>query len=338
MTIQENVSLKDLNTFHIDVVADYFVRIESVEELLEAIDFAKEKAVPFMILGGGSNVLFSDQYKGVIIKNDIQFYEETDLGNGSVLVKSGAGNNWHQFVLQTLENGWYGLENLSLIPGTVGASPIQNIGAYGVEVKDVFHSLKALNIETRELEIFKKQDCNFDYRYSVFKGPKKGAYIIIDVTFVLSSTPNIKTEYGTIQAELNKKEITNPTPKDVSDAVIAIRSSKLPDPNEIGNAGSFFKNPVIKRIDFEKIRSEHPKIVFYDVDETHVKVPAGWLIDQAGWKGKTFGEIGVHRNQALVLVNYGKGKGEEIKALALNIQKDIKEKYQIDISPEVNFI
>ncbi len=338
MTIQEDVSLKEFNTFHISAKAKFFTEIETTEELIEAIQFSKEKGIPFMILGGGSNVLFTKDYEGLMIRNSILDYDEVDYGTKEALITSGAGENWHQFVLNSLENGWYGLENLSLIPGTVGAAPIQNIGAYGVEVKDVFHSLKALNIETLEIETFKREDCNFGYRYSIFKGPKKDKYVILAVSFLLSSVPNIKTEYGTIQAELNKNEISNPTPKDVSDAVIAIRKSKLPDPNEIGNAGSFFKNPVIKRTSFEKIRADHPKIVFYDVDEEHVKVPAGWLIDQAGWKGKTIGNIGVHRNQALVLVNYGEGDGEAIKALALEIQKDIKEKYQIDISPEVNFI
>lgn len=255
-----------------------------------------------------------------------------------VLVSSGAGEVWHDFVLYTLDNGWYGLENLSLIPGSVGASPIQNIGAYGVELKDHLEYLEALNKETLQLETFTKEDCHFGYRESIFKGALKGKYIITRVIYRLSKNGKINSSYGAISQQLETMGITDPTPKDISNAVIAIRRSKLPDPKEIGNSGSFFKNPIVPNDLFEILQKDYDDIPSYPVDETQVKIPAGWLIEKAGWKGKRFGSHGVHPHQALVLVNYGGATGEEIYALSSDIISSIEKKFGITLEREVNII
>jgi UDP-N-acetylmuramate dehydrogenase len=255
-----------------------------------------------------------------------------------IYVKALGGEVWHEFVLHCISNEWAGIENLSLIPGKIGASPMQNIGAYGVELKDVFYELEAWNIEKEQIEVFDKNQCQFAYRESIFKNSYKNKYIILSVTFKLSKTPNVNVSYGAIEEVLKTMEVANPGIKEVSDAVIAIRSSKLPNPAEIGNAGSFFKNPVIENYRVEELKKTYPKMPSYPVDENLTKIPAGWLIDQAGWKGKTYGEYGVHKNQALVLVNYGGASGNNIKNLAAEIQQDILDKYGIVINPEVHFI
>jgi UDP-N-acetylmuramate dehydrogenase len=254
----------------------------------------------------------------------------------SVYVRAGGGENWHDFVLWTIQNGWGGLENLSLIPGTVGAAPIQNIGAYGVELRDVFHQLKALDLQTGKLKTFRHKDCQFGYRDSIFKRELRGRYFITEVTFKLSLFPKLNISYGAIRQELAAKNITNPGIRDVSNAVIAIRSSKLPDPAKIGNSGSFFKNPEFSNRVFTKIQKLYPDMPFYPVSEERTKIPAGWLIEQCGWKGKRVGETGCHKDQALVLVNYGKASGLEVWQHAVRVMESVKERFGISLEPEVN--
>ncbi|MCB0495223.1 MAG: UDP-N-acetylmuramate dehydrogenase [Cyclobacteriaceae bacterium] len=337
MTIQEHVSLQPYNTFGIDANARYFVEIRTEEELVALCkgDFLKDKNL--LILGGGSNMLFTQDFDGIVIKNSIQGFDTKHAGE-TIYVTAGAGMVWHELVLKTLENGINGLENLSLIPGTVGAAPVQNIGAYGVELKDLFFELKAIEIDSGEVKTFLHEECAFDYRYSVFKGPLKGKYIISSVTLKLHTSIEVNTSYGAINSTLNEWNIANPTPKEVSDAVIHIRQSKLPDPAKVGNAGSFFKNPVITKKQYDLLKSEFETIPGYPQPNNRVKVPAAWLIDQNGWKGKTLGNIGVNPKQPLVLVNYGGGKGAELKELAYSILDSVKERFGIELEPEVNII
>lgn len=335
--MKTNVSLKPYNTFGIDVQAKFFTEIKHVAD----IDVLRKQAVfnqPKLILSGGSNILFTKHFDGLVIKNSIKgmgIIKETET---DIFVKVNAGENWHDFVLVCVENNWGGVENLSLIPGQVGTSPMQNIGAYGVEIKDVFHSLEAYHIKNAQIDTFTHSQCEFGYRESVFKKALKGEYIITSVIFKLSKKPNVNVSYGAIEAVLEERKITSPSIKDVSDAVISIRESKLPNPKEIGNAGSFFKNPVIAKTHFETLQKEYTNIVSYPISETEVKVPAGWLIENAGWKGKTFGNYGVHKNQALVLVNYKDAKGNDIYKLAQDIQADIFGKFEIDLEMEVNVL
>lgn len=339
MSIHTNYSLKNLNTFGIDAKANFFVNIKTEDDLKNLLALDEYKKEKKLILGSGSNILFTKDFDGLIIKleNKVISLEKED--NEFVYIKADAGVIWHDFVDFCLINNYGGVENLSLIPGTVGASPVQNIGAYGVELKDVFDSLSAINIETQEKKIFYKDDCNFNYRSSIFKNKLKNQYIITSVTFKLSKNPQINTSYGDINKflqETGKKEFTI---KDVSQAVCSIRASKLPDPKLIGNAGSFFKNPEIDFSLFEKIKQTFPLIPFYKVlDPQKVKIPAGWLIEQCGWKGKTFDNYGVHKNQALVLVNYGNAVGNDIYLLSEEIKKSIFDKFNINLETEVNII
>lgn len=337
MNIQENISLKTFTTFGIDKKAKFFIVVGTVEELKAALTKAKEMQLPALILGGGSNMLLTQDFEGLVIKLEIQGIHLIQEKEDQLLVEVGAGEVWHDLVLHCIEKDWAGLENLSLIPGTVGASPMQNIGAYGVEIKDVFHSLTALHRETLVLETFDAVACKFGYRESVFKNELKNQYVITSVTFALSKTPHFRLDYGAIQDVLLENGVQQPTLKAVSDAVIQIRESKLPNPKDIGNAGSFFKNPSIPSAQFETLKVVHPGLPGYPSTEG-VKVPAGWLIEQAGWKGKRIGEVGVHAKQALVLVNYGAGTGEEIKSLSQQIQAAVLEKFGINLHPEVNFI
>ena len=337
MKIQENLSLKPFNTFGIDKKAQFFTIASSIEEVKDALEWAKQRKLPVFILGGGSNILLTQDVAGLVIKIDLQGIKVISEVDNQVLVEVGAGVVWHDWVLYSLERNWAGIENLSLIPGTVGASPMQNIGAYGVEIKDVFHSLKALNRNTLELETFDAPACNFGYRESVFKHESKDKYIITSVCFRLSKNPEFHVGYGAIQDVLKEKGVENLSIQAVSNAVIEIRQSKLPDPKELGNAGSFFKNPTIPASQFEKLQNSFPTIPGYEVAEG-IKVPAGWLIEQAGWKGKRVGEVGVHAKQALVLVNYGKGTGEEIKSLSEQVRASVRVQFGIELSPEVNFI
>ncbi|MDG5492789.1 UDP-N-acetylmuramate dehydrogenase [Psychroserpens sp. SPM9] len=337
MQIQQNISLKPFNTFGIDAKAKQFVSATSVADL-KAI-YASEAFPKKFILGGGSNMLLTQDIDALVVHVNIKGKHILSQTDANVLVECQAGENWHEFVLWTLNNDFGGLENLSLIPGNVGTSPIQNIGAYGVELKDSFHSCKALNLETLEIEDFTKEDCEFGYRNSIFKHQAKGKYIITSVVFKLTTKHHsLHTNYGAIATELEHMNVTNPTIKDISKAVIAIRESKLPNPKEIGNSGSFFKNPVISKQDFLKLQDQFPEVPHYVVSESEIKVPAGWLIDHAGFKGKTFGNYGVHKKQALVLVNYGGAKGAEILKLSQLIQSTIARIFNINIEAEVNII
>jgi UDP-N-acetylmuramate dehydrogenase len=334
--IKENISLKPFNTFGFDVQASYFCEVETVEELKTVLK--NNTIAPVLFLGGGSNILLLKDFPGLVIKLNIKGIQVETEDADTVTVSAGAGEIWHELVMYTIHQGWGGLENMSLIPGTVGAAPMQNIGAYGVEVKDSFVTLKALNRSTLEIETFTPEQCQFGYRESFFKHEGKDRYVILSVSFKLHKSPEVNTTYGAIRDVLTEMGIHQPTVKDVSFAVIQIRRSKLPDPAEIGNSGSFFKNPEIPKKQYEEIHTSYPDMPAYPVSDDTVKVPAGWLIEKAGWKGQRFGAVGVHARQALVLVHYGGGKGEEIKSLAERIQSSVADKFGIRILPEVNFI
>lgn len=336
--IQRNYSLKPYNTFGIDAQCSYFVSVENVDELKEVLRSETAKSNELLILGGGSNLLLTQDIDALVIKINIKGIKIEKETEENVWLSAFAGENWHEFVLKTLEMNCYGLENLSLIPGCVGASPMQNIGAYGVEIKDYFHQLEALNLETLEIETFDNASCEFGYRESIFKRKYKSKYIITKVVFKLNKTHHTNTSYGAIEQELSKMGVNAPTPKDVSNAVISIRKSKLPDPKDIGNSGSFFKNPVISKLMYQKIKNQFPDVVSYPIDEQNYKLAAGWLIDNAGWKGKTIGNYGVHKLQALVLVNYGGATGKEIYDLSEAIILSIQEKYGVTLEREVNIL
>ncbi|AFL85251.1 UDP-N-acetylmuramate dehydrogenase [Belliella baltica DSM 15883] len=337
MNIQENISLKPFNTFGIDKKAKFFIQATTEKDILQALDKAKELNLPLIVLGGGSNILLTKDLEAVVLKIEIKGIQITKETDEEVFIEVGAGENWHEFVLYCIEKNLAGVENLSLIPGTVGASPMQNIGAYGIEIKEVFQSLKAIHRTTGKEEIFHWEDCQFGYRESIFKNDLKDQYIITRVEFRLKKKPVYHTEYGAIAQTLEEMKVTNLSIKSISDAVIKIRQSKLPDPKVIGNAGSFFKNPTVEPQMFEKIKSENPTVPGFPNDEG-IKIPAAWLIEQAGWKGKTFGNIGVHKLQPLVLVNYGNGDGQEIAELSRKIQASIEEKFGISLLTEVNFL
>ncbi len=335
--ILENFNLKEYNTFGLNAKAKFFAQFSSVEELVELLDRVGQDK--FMILGGGSNILLINDFDGWVLLNRIEGREITYLEDEKVLVSLGGGENWHECVLWALENNFSGLENLSLIPGCVGASPIQNIGAYGVELKDIFVSLEALNFETREVEVFNLESCDFGYRDSFFKKEGKGKYAILRVQLMLSKNfSHVNVSYGAIQNILNKKNIVEPNAKDVSDAVIAIRQSKLPDPKKLGNAGSFFKNPVVEEVLFNQIREEYPEIPHYPSGNNFVKIPAGWLIEKAGMKGVVYGNTGSHKDQALVIVNYGEASGEEIWGHAERVIDAVSEQFGIELQAEVNIV
>ncbi|MEM9671606.1 MAG: UDP-N-acetylmuramate dehydrogenase [Bacteroidota bacterium] len=342
MKVASRVSLKAYNTFGINSTAQYFAEVSSVAELQELLGDEQWQRTPKLILGGGSNLLFTSHFNGLVIKIGIGGIEVVEENHQEVWIKVGAGENWHQLVIYCIERVWGGIENLSLIPGTVGAAPMQNIGAYGVEIKDVFESLEAVEISSGNVRSFSTEDCKFGYRESVFKNIYKGQFIITSVVFRLNKQPLLNTSYGAIKEvlveRLGKDNLNSASIRDVSDAVIHIRQSKLPDPAEIGNAGSFFKNPVVPASKFEALKQEYRNVPGYPVSETEVKVPAGWLIEQAGWKGKRFGEVGVHDRQALVLVNHGGATGEAVKKLAYDIQQSVQEKFGILIQPEVNMV
>ena len=336
--ILKNASLKPFNTFGLESNATYFTTISSIKELKELTKDIHFEKYPSLILGGGSNLLLTQNFEGLVIKNEIRGIEVVKETADHVWLKVGGGEVWHDFVLYCAEQGYGGIENLSLIPGTVGAAPMQNIGAYGVEIKDVFESLEAFNWQSQKIETFDNESCQFGYRESIFKHSHKGKYFITYVTFKLSKRPYLNLEYGAIKTTLADMGITNPTIKDVSRAVIAIRQSKLPDPKEIGNSGSFFKNPVISKALFRKIQEKYNNVPSYPIDDNNVKIPAGWMIEKAGWKGYRRGDIGVHKNQALVLVNYGNGSGLEIKKLSEEIITSVFENFGVNLQPEVNII
>ncbi len=314
-------------------MAEHFIEIHSTDELSEFLntDFGEIR-----ILGGGSNVLMTSDLQGVVLKNEIKGIEIVEEISSHAIVSTGGGEEWHNLVLWSLEKNLGGIENLSLIPGSVGAAPIQNIGAYGVELNDVFHHLEAVELASGKVRLFTKEDCQFAYRDSIFKRKLKGKYFITKVFLKLTKQHQLNTSYGTIKEILSQNNILNPTIKEVSRAVISIRQSKLPDPKRIGNSGSFFKNPEIEVPHCQRLRAEFPETVFYEMPNGKVKIPAGWLIEKAGWKGKRSGDAGCHENQALVLVNYGNAKGEEIRDLAFQIRASVKEMFGIELIFEVN--
>lgn len=335
MQVQHNISLKPYNTFGIDVQAKQFVSVENIDDLKTI--FSTEEFTNKFIIGGGSNMLLTKDIDALVIHLNLKGKTIVSTNDNHIFIKAEAGENWHDFVLWTLDQNYGGLENMSLIPGNVGTSPIQNIGAYGVELKDVFESCEVLNLDTLTIETLTNKDCQFGYRNSIFKNEAKGKYIILNVTFKLTkNNHNLHTNYGAIISQLEKMNVTDPTIQDVSKAVIAIRQSKLPDPKEIGNSGSFFKNPIISTEQFKELQRNFPEAPHYVISETEVKVPAGWLIETAGFKGKTFDNYGVHKKQALVLVNYGGAKGKDILQLSKLIQKTIYRIFNISIEAEVN--
>ncbi len=336
MDIIKNKSLKSYNTFGIDCNSSFFARINTLKDLEELYQHPLFKSQKKLILGGGSNILFTSNYEGLVIKNEIKGIEIKKETNDVVEVQIGAGVNWHEFVTYAVNNKWGGVENMSLIPGNCGTAPMQNIGAYGVEIKDTFISLNAYEIETGETVSFDRKKCDFGYRESVFKNDLKDQYIILDITLRLQKKPILNTKYGDINNTLIKNNISKPTIKDVSNAVIEIRTSKLPNPKEIGNAGSFFKNPIIQQDQFKELKTKFPEIVSYPVNENQVKLAAGWLIEKAGWKGKDFGDFGVHKKQSLVLVNYNNASGKEIFDLSQDILEDVYQKFQVKLEREVN--
>lgn len=337
LKIRENISLTPYNTFGIEAKARFFCEINSIDELHQALQL-KNYPKKFVI-SGGSNILITGDIEALVMHIDLKGIETVSEDNDFISLKIMAGENWHQMVLWTLDYGYGGLENMSLIPGKVGTAPMQNIGAYGVELKDTFVSCEAMHIDTRKIEEFDKEACRFGYRDSFFKNEGKGKYIITSVTLKLTKRNHkLNTAYGAIEAELRNQGIDKPTIKDISNAVIAIRQSKLPDPSTLGNSGSFFKNPVISKTAFREFAQNHPNAPFYKVSEEWYKIPAGWLIEQCGFKGKRFGDAGVHKNQALVLVNYGNASGKEILDLAQTIMDAVRQKFNIDLVPEVNIV
>jgi len=336
LNVQKQISLKDKHTFGLEAEAQAYVKVSSIPALQTALQLPYKNK---MTLGGGSNVIFTKDYKGLVIEQDIKGIRIERLFSKHVHIWCGGGENWHQTVLWTLKNNYGGLENLSLIPGKVGASPIQNIGAYGVELKDVFIKLKALEISSGKLKTFYKKDCDFGYRHSFFKTKGKDKFIILEVCFSLTTTDHkLHTDYGAIRAELTKRKIKNPTPADISMAVIHIRQSKLPDPKVIGNAGSFFKNPIISKNKFTHLHAKFPGIVHYPLPDRKIKLAAGYLIDQCGWKGKSIGDIMVHPQQALVLTNQANGTAQDLKTMIQKITQSVKSKYNITLHPEVNML
>ena len=333
--IKNNVSLKPYNTFGIDVNAARFAEISSPEEFIEIQKILDPD--PVLILGGGSNVLFTGDYQGIVIKNNLRGIALARETETEVWIKAASGEIWHDLVLYCISNNYGGIENLSLIPGTVGAAPIQNIGAYGAELKDVFDSLEALNLDDLTSTTFNSEQCRFGYRDSIFKQEAKGQYFITNVTIRLQKFPQINTSYGAIQTILDQRGINHPTISDISAAVCDIRNSKLPNPAIIGNAGSFFKNPEISESGYLALKDKYPGIPGYST-ENGIKIPAGWLIESCGWKGKRVGNTGSHKDQALVLVNYGNASGAEVKALASGIMESVEAKFGISLQTEVNII
>ncbi|MCE2895653.1 MAG: UDP-N-acetylmuramate dehydrogenase [Flammeovirgaceae bacterium] len=337
--IEENKDLRALNTFGFKVKAKFFTTIHSKEELHELIHSDLYQREERLILGGGSNILFKRDYDGLVIKVDLKGITVVSQTEDSLLLQVASGEVWHELVLHCVNNNWGGIENLSLIPGLVGAAPIQNIGAYGAEIKNMITQVEAIDLKTGLTKLFTNEECCFGYRESVFKNALREKYFISSITLTLTKKNHrLNTSYGAIHETLSSMNIEQPTIKSISDAVIAIRQSKLPDPRVIGNAGSFFKNPSITVNHYQSLQKTNTTIPSYPSANQEVKVPAGWLIEQCGWKGKKINHVGVHPKQALVLVNYGDGKGEDVFDLAVKIASSVKEKFNIELTPEVNII
>ncbi len=334
--ILHNVSLKAYNSFGVEAKAKYFAEINQIADLTEV--FAKiDRDIPLLVLGGGSNMLFVHDFSGLVLRMNIQGIEAQEHGN-QVIVKAGAGVNWHEFVQYCVGHAYAGIENLSLIPGSVGASPVQNIGAYGVELMDVFYACEAYEIATGKMRVFKPEDCEFSYRESVFKGKLKGQYIICQVSFLLSKQAEIKAHYAALAEALAFKQITQPSLAQIAQTVAEVRVSKLPDPSEIGNAGSFFKNPIIPQAQFEALKLKFPEIVNYPIAPNQVKLAAAWLIEQCGFKGQVYGNTGTWKNQALVLVNHGEATGQEVYDFSEKIIEAVFDKFSVLLEREVNVI
>jgi len=347
MQIQENISLKPYNTFGINAKAKYFSTFSSVDELKDLLKTANDKRQIIndkIILGGGSNILFTKDFNGFVLKNELKGIELIKEDENHYYVKAAAGENWHEFVQHCLRHNYAGIENLSLIPGNVGASPMQNIGAYGVEIKEVFEQLEAYHLHDKKTIMFSANDCEFGYRESVFKRKYKGEFVILNVTFRLRKQPVFHTSYGQVKHELDKMDVKELSIQAISQAVINIRSSKLPDPKMVGNAGSFFKNPEIENSKFEVLKKEFPSIIGYALFNNKTKLAAGWLIEQCGpndsvsWKGYREGDAGCHAKQALVLVNYDNANGNDIYALSEKIKQSVKSKFGIELEREVNIV
>ena len=337
--LKENVDLTPYNTLGCRVTADHFLEITSPSQLIELFDIGLFRDHHPVILGGGSNVLLKENLNRPVLKISIPGIEIVDESETDVLLKVGAGVGWHELVKHCVDNGFGGIENLALIPGTTGAAPIQNIGAYGVEFESVMESLSAFNISSGEIETYTTEECNFGYRDSIFKRELKEKVVITDVTIRLTKkNHSINTKYYALRDYMEKKGIQNPGIADLFEAVVSIRRSKLPDPKLIGNAGSFFKNPIVDRVVFEKLQNNHADMPFYELNADSIKIPAGWLIEKAGWKGKIVGNVGTYENQALVIVNHGGATGDEIYRYAENIQASVREKFGIELQPEVNII
>lgn len=336
MFIYEDYNLQNKNSFGLNVSAKYFCTVSSKDELINLIQQVKNEKI--LLLGGGSNILFTKNYDGCVIQYNRQGITTLDEDKDTVLLEVFAGEVWDDFVSYCVENNYYGIENMSLIPGTVGAAPIQNIGAYGQELKDTFFAANGFYLENFAERTFFKSGCNFDYRKSIFKQELKNKFLITSVVFRLKKSYQLNTHYGSIEQELKSRKNNNPTLADIRNIVIKIRREKLPDPKVLGNCGSFFKNPEIEKELFEKLNERFPSLKGFPVSESTIKIPAGWLIEQCGWKGKKVGNVGVHENQALVLVNYGDASGEEILQLANSIKKDVFKTFEIQLEEEVNII
>lgn len=337
--LQDNVDLFPYNTFGIHANARYMVTVRSIAEAIDVFMSDLFRKHRRLILGGGSNILLTGDFDGLVVRNEIRGIEAVEEDDARITLTVGSGENWHQFVMYCVDRDYGGIENLSLIPGTVGAAPMQNIGAYGVEVREVIRSVEAVEVETGRLRNFSREECSFGYRESVFKHELKDRYFISSITLSLTKKDHrFNTSYGAIRQVLDERGVRQLSVRAISDAVIHIRRSKLPDPALIGNAGSFFKNPSVSVADFEMLKRDHHDIPSFPGENGLVKLPAAWLIEQCGWKGKTFDGIGVHKNQALVLVNYGEGDGKRIWQLAMEIQSSVRERFNITLQPEVNVI
>ncbi|WP_298732799.1 UDP-N-acetylmuramate dehydrogenase [uncultured Chitinophaga sp.] len=338
MLVSENVLLRPYNTFGINAQARYFSTFADLQQLQTVLQDTRWQSSPRMILGGGSNILFTKDFDGLVLKNELKGITLLKEDDDYIYVKAGAGEQWHRFVMYCIEHNYAGLENLSLIPGNVGASPMQNIGAYGVEIKDYCHEVEAWHLKDNALVTFGNADCAFGYRESVFKRKYKDQFVILSVTYRLLKQAHFNTSYGAIEQELQRMGVGELSIQAISQAVINIRSSKLPDPAAIGNAGSFFKNPTVDAAQYESLRTAHPNIVAYPVDNGYYKLAAGWLIEQCGWKGYRQNDAGVHAKQALVLVNYGNASGQEIYQLSQQVLDSVKEKFGVDLEREVNIV
>ncbi len=338
MALKKDISLKPYNTFGVDAKARYLFEIKSVSELKDAIGFLKKKKHSVFVLGGGSNVLFANNFRGVILLNRIRGMKLVDENDDFLLLKVAGGETWPELVDFCVSNNWGGIENLSLIPGTAGAAPIQNIGAYGVEVKEVITSVEAVDLLTGEVRVFANRDCAFSYRSSIFKTTKKGRYFVTHVTFKLNKKPRVNLDYTPLKKAFEGRDKSTISVKEVSDAVKKIRRSKLPDPLEKGNAGSFFKNPVVDEEMLNRLKAQFPDIPSYSVSRNRFKLAAGWLIEQAGWKGKRFGDAGVCATQALVIINHGNASGIDIAGLAAEIRISVQKQFDVKLEFEVRIV